>query len=99
MGYDTVRKIFHEMTEAIWNALHEDYLGLPTKTEWLKISEDFWTKWNMPATLGAIDGKHVNIQVSIWAWKLDSRCTGSSDEVLTLLLKYPPSEQSVSMYD
>ena len=37
-------------------------MPLPTVDQWIYIAHDFYTKWNMPNCLGAIDGKHVNIQ-------------------------------------
>ena len=47
------------MCEAIWTAL-QDYVRPPqTPEEWLNISRDFESKWNMPHCIGAIDGKHI----------------------------------------
>ena len=37
-------------------------MPLPTEEQWKYIADDFYTKWNIPNCLGAIDGKHVNIQ-------------------------------------
>jgi len=34
----------------------------PSQKEWLVIMEDFRDMWNFPNCLGAIDGKHVQIQ-------------------------------------
>ena len=34
----------------------------PDEAMWIKIEEDFCSKWNFPNVLGAIDGKHVLIQ-------------------------------------
>lgn len=33
-----------------------------TTKEWLEIAEQFEQRWNMPHTIGCIDGKHVRIQ-------------------------------------
>ena len=47
------------MCEAIWTAL-QDYVRPPqTPEEWLNISRDFESKWNMPHCIGAIDGKPI----------------------------------------
>ena len=34
----------------------------PTEDMWKSIASKFWTKWNSPNCIGAIDGKHVTIQ-------------------------------------
>jgi hypothetical protein len=34
----------------------------PTMEEWSGIARDFYEKWNFPNCIGAIDGKHINIQ-------------------------------------
>lgn len=33
-----------------------------TEEEWRSIADGFLQKWNLPNTLGAIDGKHIRIQ-------------------------------------
>ena len=33
-----------------------------TEAEWIDISKRFEEQWNLPNTLGAIDGKHVRVQ-------------------------------------
>uniref|UniRef100_A0A915DH47 DDE Tnp4 domain-containing protein n=1 Tax=Ditylenchus dipsaci TaxID=166011 RepID=A0A915DH47_9BILA len=40
-----------------------DYLQVPaTEEEWIDIAAKFFSRWNCPNTLGAIDGKHVLIK-------------------------------------
>ena len=34
----------------------------PTRQDWQRIEHCFWTQWNYPNCIGAIDGKHVVIQ-------------------------------------
>lgn len=47
----------------IWKTLSPIYLRTPSKKEeWVKISEDFQTLWNIPHCIGAIDGKHIPIE-------------------------------------
>ena len=59
IGKSTVCGIVEEVCEAIWTAL-QDYVRPPqTPEEWLNISRDFESKWNMPHCIGAIDGKHI----------------------------------------
>lgn len=33
----------------------------PTEEMWKHIADDFYTIWNFPNCLGAIDGKHITI--------------------------------------
>jgi DDE superfamily endonuclease len=30
--------------------------------QWKNISQEFWTKWNYPNCVGALDGKHIVVQ-------------------------------------
>ena len=62
IGKSTVCGIVEEVCEAIWTAL-QDYVRPPqTPEEWLNISRDFESKWNMPHCIGAIDGKNIAIK-------------------------------------
>lgn len=66
IALSTVNKIFHETCRAIWTSLSEEYVKAPTSVnEWKIIANDYWNMWNFPLCLGAIDGKHVQIVVSI----------------------------------
>lgn len=38
-------------------------MPLPSKDAWIMIAEDFEALWNFPHCIGAIDGKHVVIEV------------------------------------
>ena len=63
IGRATVSKILRETLEAIWIALSKQYLSPPSTTqEWLQIAEDFEEEWNYPHCIGAIDGKHINME-------------------------------------
>lgn len=62
VGHSTVSKIILETCVAIWNTLQPIYLQDPNEINWLNVSDNFYQKWNFPHTLGAIDGKHVQIQ-------------------------------------
>ena len=63
MGRSTICGIVKEVSEAIWIALSEDYVKMPsTEEEWIAVSKQFEQMWNFANCLGAIDGKHVVIQ-------------------------------------
>lgn len=37
-------------------------MPIPTKQEWTQIAEQFYSMWNIPNCIGAVDGKHVRIE-------------------------------------
>ena len=58
----TVSKIIRETCEGIWAALEDVYMKVPNRSyDWIAIATDFEEQWNFPNSLGALDGKHVNI--------------------------------------
>ncbi|XP_049275501.1 uncharacterized protein LOC125759998 [Rhipicephalus sanguineus] len=62
-GRSTVSPRVAEVTQALRLVLEPLYLQHPsTADEWMKISQGFHERWNVPHCLGAIDGKHVNIE-------------------------------------
>ncbi|XP_065668217.1 uncharacterized protein LOC136088435 [Hydra vulgaris] len=60
----TLGRIIIETCKVIWNVIcKKGYLLAPSsQKEWLRISSEFYERWNFPHCLGAIDGKHVIIQ-------------------------------------
>lgn len=65
MGHNTISKIVLETCEAICIALKDQLFPQLTEDRWKKIAKTFEEKWNFPNCIGAIDGKHVVIQVYI----------------------------------
>ena len=63
LGLSTVSYTIKNTCAAIWEALNLEYLPLPTEDMWKNIADGFAAKWNFPNCVGAIDGKHVRIQV------------------------------------
>ena len=60
VGRATVCKIVKQVCLGIWEALHEQYLKVPaTKQDWSCIADRFFSEWDFPHVLGAIDGKHI----------------------------------------
>lgn len=56
--------IIKETCEAIWTVLAKDVMpGKLSKQDWLKVSGRFQKEWHFPHCIGALDGKHVHIQV------------------------------------
>ncbi|KAL0103964.1 hypothetical protein PUN28_016968 [Cardiocondyla obscurior] len=58
----TVSKIISETCEELWNTLQKLVFPDVKEENWLKIANNFAIKWNFPHCIGAIDGKHVQIQ-------------------------------------
>lgn len=59
----TVSHIIYETCNAIWECLHENILLKPNEESWLDIAKAFNERWQLPHCVGAMDGKHVVIQV------------------------------------
>ena len=59
-GKSTISNLVREKCKAIWLALKEQYLNVPsTMSDWLRIAEAFEDKWHFPNCIGATDGKHI----------------------------------------
>ena len=59
-GRSTISKILQEVCDAIYEVLAPLYLKTPASAEdWKSIANDFENIWNLPHTVGAIDGKHI----------------------------------------
>lgn len=64
IGLTTVSNIIEETCNAIWNTLQQQVLPSSlTKEDWLNIGHDFEELWNFKHCVGAIDVKHILIQV------------------------------------
>ena len=60
IGRATVSKIVRETCDAIWRALHNQYVIFPSNRDyWLRTAEEFKDEWHNPNCMGTIDGKHV----------------------------------------
>lgn len=65
LGNATVQQIVYQVCEALWNSLQEQYLPAPTMETWIRNADQFWEKLNFPNVVGALDGKHICIQVPV----------------------------------
>ncbi|KAJ8913272.1 hypothetical protein NQ315_012890 [Exocentrus adspersus] len=56
----TISLFIPVVCRAIYDVLKEKYLKtLTTVADWLMISKEFQTKWDIPNTIGVLDGKHI----------------------------------------
>ncbi|XP_068989247.1 putative nuclease HARBI1 [Neodiprion pinetum] len=62
IGKSTVTGIISDTCEVLWTTLKDKVLFQPSAHNWLNIAEQFKDIWNFPKCIGAIDGKHVNIE-------------------------------------
>ncbi|XP_066596251.1 uncharacterized protein [Prorops nasuta] len=62
VGVSTVYQIIIETCRAIISELINEFMPIPTKENWIAISNDFRDILNFPNCLGALDGKHIVIQ-------------------------------------
>ena len=63
IGRATVSNISKETCAALWEALNETYLRVPsTVQEWFEIAKEFKEEWQYPNCIGALDGKHISIE-------------------------------------
>lgn len=58
-----ITTIISDVCEAIWDHLSPIQLKIPDNEGWKSIATDFEKLWNYPHCIGAVDGKHVVIQV------------------------------------
>ncbi|KAH7693745.1 nuclease HARBI1-like protein [Aphelenchoides avenae] len=58
-----ISAIVAETCAVIYDVLKDKYLAMPQiPQEWKAIADGFWARWNISNTLGAIDGKHIQIK-------------------------------------
>lgn len=60
----TISNIIMETCNVLWNILMFIVLKVPTYNDWKSIAENFERKCHFPHCLGAVDGKHVIVQVT-----------------------------------
>lgn len=65
-GTSTTSQIIRETCEAIWDCLYKEILFTPSYNGWQEVAYEFQEKWNFPNCIGALEGKHVTILVSLY---------------------------------
>ena len=61
IGKTTAHKIIKETCNILWEVLAPSQLPVPTVEDWENIALEYYTQWNLPNCVGAVDGKHVII--------------------------------------
>ncbi|WKX95688.1 hypothetical protein Q1695_012276 [Nippostrongylus brasiliensis] len=59
IGISTACTIAHEVARAIIDELHDCAFPTPNASTWAMALEGFRTRWDYPAAMGALDGKHI----------------------------------------
>ena len=62
MGVSNVHDIIRETCDVIWDVLSPMELPEPKARDWKRIADGFYSGWNFPNCLGALDGKHIVMQ-------------------------------------
>ncbi|CAI6376538.1 unnamed protein product [Macrosiphum euphorbiae] len=86
LGFSTVREIVKEVCDAIWNRLGPIVMPPPTEEMWKNVAAKYKKMWHFPNCIGAIDGKHINIQCPINAGSTYYNYKGSHSVVLLALV-------------
>lgn len=63
IAHNTVSKIVSETCDVIWNSLKDEVFLQPNTVNWQNIAENFKNICQFNNCIGALDGKHVVIQV------------------------------------
>lgn len=63
VGHSTVVQIIKETCRAIVNRLINEVMPQPNEETWKSIAHEFQRLWQFPNCIGALDGKHVTIEV------------------------------------
>lgn len=63
IGKSTMTYVIRETCRELWQGLKDVVLLKLSRQQWMKIAIDFENRWNFPHCIGALDGKHVMIQV------------------------------------
>lgn len=64
MGVSTIKKVVQQTLDVLWKTLQPDVLKLlSSEDECLIIIQNFFDMWQFPNCFGAMDGKHIMMQV------------------------------------
>ncbi|XP_068114890.1 uncharacterized protein [Hyperolius riggenbachi] len=63
LGRSTIQSVVHDTCRQIWEVLQPLYMPEPTEEVWKEAAQVFQAKANFPNCVGAVDGKHIRIQL------------------------------------
>ncbi|XP_068129135.1 uncharacterized protein [Hyperolius riggenbachi] len=63
LGRSTVQGIVHDTCQKIWEVLQPIFMPSPTEQLWKDAADSFLKKAKFPNCVGAVDGKHIRIQL------------------------------------
>lgn len=86
LGFSTVRTIVYEVCDAIWNKLGPIVMPELTEETWKTVAQKYKDMWHFPNCIGAIDGKHINIECPINSGSTFFNYKGSHSVVLLALV-------------
>ncbi|KAK3911147.1 Elongation factor Ts 1, mitochondrial [Frankliniella fusca] len=58
----TANRIIRETCEALWDELREEVIPPMMEESMARTMDGFLERWDFPNMVGALDGKHVNMQ-------------------------------------
>ncbi|CAN8015525.1 unnamed protein product, partial [Ixodes persulcatus] len=62
VGLETAREAIHLTCQVLWEELAPRYMKPPSEQDWKTIADAYWMRWQFPNCLGAVDGKHVQVE-------------------------------------
>ena len=86
ISHASVREMIFETCKALWQELSKRVMVPPDEARWLQIADGFDAKWQFPNCIGAVDGKHVDIQAPPHSGSLYFNHLGSFSIVLMALV-------------
>lgn len=65
LGFSIVRTIVFEVCDPIWKNLGPIVMPEPIEETWKTVAQKYKDVWHFPNCIGAIDGKHINLECPI----------------------------------
>lgn len=87
IGVSTVPNIVHATTRVLFEELQPRCMKFPKNSEaWRQVAEQFEHLWNFPNCLGAVDGKHIQIEAPSHSGSLYYNYKGTYSVVLMAIV-------------